>query len=101
MRIVFSPSDKYNITDICAYLKQYESDIIRNDNKTMLPFCADIALKRLFLYDMCANAFDRYDVKRDDIITDIENHISNGRSTENSENTFRKMLRKIKGTKLG
>ena len=94
MEIKFSQSDKYNITDICAYLHQYEQDIIRNNDKTMLPFCADIALKRLFLYDMCPKAFGK-SVKRDEIITEVENHIFAGRCTENSKKVYEKVCKKV------
>ena len=94
MEIKFSQTDKYNITDIFAYLVQYEQDIIRNNDKTMLPFCADIALKRLFLYDMCPKAFGKR-VKRDKIITEVENHILAGRCTETTEKLYEKVCKKV------
>ena len=89
MEIKFSQSDKYNITDIYAYLIQYEDVIIRNNDKSMLPFCADIALKRLFLYDMCPKAFGK-NIKRDKIIAEVENHIFDGHCTENTEKIYKK-----------
>jgi hypothetical protein len=94
MEIKFSQSDKYNISDIYAYLFQYEHDIVRNDNKSMLPFCADIALKRLFLYDTCPKAFGKR-INRNRIITDIENHIFAGRCTENTEKLYEKVCKKV------
>lgn len=94
MEIKFSQSDKYNIKDIYAYLVQYEGDIVRTDDKYMLPFCADIALKRLFLYDMCPKAFGK-SVKRDEIITEVENHIFAGRCTENTKKVYEKVCKKV------
>lgn len=94
MEIKFSQSDRFNITDIYAYLIQYEKDIVRNNDKTMFPFCADIALKRLFLYDMCPKAFGKR-VKRDEIIKEFENHILAGRCTENTEKVYKKICKKV------
>ncbi len=94
MEITFSKSDKFNISDIYAYLVQYEGDIVRSGNKSMFPFCADIALKRLFLYDTCPKAFGK-SVSRDRIMTEVENHIFAGRCTENTENIYKKICGKV------
>ena len=47
MKIVLSREERYVLSDTCAYLKNYEDSIVKNNDKSMLPFCADIALKRL------------------------------------------------------
>ena len=91
MEITLSRNDKFNITDIFAYLVQYEDTIIKNGDKSMFPFCADIALKRLFLYDTFPKAFSDINVKRDDILSQIDNYVLEGKCTENTK----KLLTKI------
>lgn len=83
MKIVLSNEERYALGDICAYLNTYENSIVRNNDKSMLPFCADIALKRLCLVDMCPTPFGiGY---RDDVLSDIEAHVLNGRCTDNTK----------------
>ena len=53
----FTDDERYNISDIFAYLYQYERDIVRNNDIHMLMFCADIALKRLYLFDKFSFCF--------------------------------------------
>lgn len=85
MKIVLSKEEKYVLSDACAYLKNYEDSIVRNNDKSMLPFCADIALKRLSLVDMCSNSFP-FGVKyRDEVLSDIEAHVLSGRCTDNTK----------------
>lgn len=85
MKIVLSKEEKYALSDTCAYLKNYEDSIVRNNDKSMLPFCADIALKRLSLVDMCSNSFP-FGVKyRDEVLSDIEEHVLSGRCTDNTK----------------
>ena len=82
MKIVFSDEERFALSDACAYLKQYEDSIVRNNDKSMLRFCADIALQRLSLVDMCPNPFPFVDY-RDNVLSDIEEHVLNGRCTDN------------------
>lgn len=83
MKIVLSNEERYSLSDSCAYLKNYEDSIIKNNDKSMLPFCADIALKRLFLVDMCPFPFGiKY---RDEVLSDIEEHVLKGRCTDNTK----------------
>ena len=85
MKIVLSKEEKYALSDTCAYLENYEDSIVRNNDKSMLPFCADIALKRLSLVDMCSNSFP-FGVKyRDEVLSDIEEHVLSGRCTDNTK----------------
>ena len=82
MKIVLSNEEMYALSDSCAYLKNYEDSIIKNNDKVMLPFCADIALKRLCLVDMCPIPFP-FGVKyRDEVLSDIEEHVLSGRCTD-------------------
>lgn len=80
----FTKDECYNITDIFAYLYQYERDIVRSDNVSMILFCCDIALKRLYLLDKFSFCFGD-NVVREDILSDIREHIARGRCTEYSE----------------
>ena len=79
----FTKNECYNISDIFAYLYQYENDIIRSNNIGMLPFCCDIALKRLYLFDKFSFCFKNK--VRYEILSDIRGHIDSGRCTENIE----------------
>jgi len=83
MKIVLSNEEKDILSDTCVYLKYYEDSIVRNNDKSMLPFCADIALKRLFLVDKCPFPFGTD--YRDDILSDIEEHVLKGRCTDNTK----------------
>ncbi len=85
MEIVLSNEERYALSDSCAYLKQYEDSIVRNNDKSMLPFCADIALKRLCLVDICPKSFPFGIKYRDDVLSDIEEHVLNGRCTDNTK----------------
>lgn len=85
MKIVLSKEEKYALSDTCAYLKNYEDSIVRNNDKSMLPFCADIALKRLSLVDMCPKSFPFGIGYRDDVLSDIEKHVLSGRCTDNTK----------------
>lgn len=91
MEVKMSRNEKWSIQDACSYLYQFESSIVKNNDKTMLPFCADIALKRLVLYDMCPSAFGGT-LKREEIIHDIEEHIFKGRTTENTKRELKKVV---------
>ena len=83
MKIVLSKEERYVLSDTCAYLKNYEDSIVKNNDKSMLSFCADIALKRLFLVDMCPTPFGvGY---RDMVLSDIEEHVLSGRCTDNTK----------------
>ena len=85
MKIVLSKEERYALSDTCAYLKNYENSIVRGNDKSMLPFCADIALKRLSLVDMCFDSFP-FGVKyRDEVLSDIEEHVLRGRCTDNTK----------------
>ena len=84
----FSINDCYNISDIWSYLYQYECEIVRSENEHMLPFCCDIALKRLFLYDEFGFCFLGENVNREDILSDIREHIDKKRCTEYSVKVF-------------
>ena len=96
MEITLSRDDKYNITDIFAYLSQYEDAIIRNDDKSMLPFCADIALKRLFLYDTFPKAFSTIGIKRKDILQEIDKYVLEEKCTEGTKKLLMKIKNKVK-----
>lgn len=83
MEIVLSGKEKDVLSDTCVYLKNYEDSIVSNNDKSMLPFCADIALKRLYLVDMCSFPFGvKY---RDEVLSDIEEHVLSGRCTDNTK----------------
>lgn len=88
----FTDDECYNISDIFAYLYQYERDIVRNNDVHMLMFCADIALKRLYLFDKFSFCFVS-SLKRDEILSEIRDHIENGRCTEHVEETFNEYLK--------
>ena len=96
MEITLSRDDKYNITDIFAYLSQYEDAIIRNDDKSMLPFCADIALKRLFLYDTFPKAFSNINIKRNDILQEIDKYVLEEKCTEGTKKLSMKLKKNVK-----
>lgn len=85
MKIVLSNEEKYALSDTCVYLKNYEDSIVSNNDKSMLPFCADIALKRLSLVDMCSNSFPFGIKYRDEVLSDIEEHVLSGRCTDNTK----------------
>ena len=85
MKIVLSNEEKYALSDTCVYLKNYEDSIVSNNDKSMLPFCADIALKRLFLVDMCPVPFPFGVGYRDEVLYDIEKHVLSGRCTDNTK----------------
>jgi hypothetical protein len=94
MEIKFNSEEKYNLGDVCAYLKQYEDSIVWNNDKSMLPFCADIAMKRLFIANLASSKL--FDGKKyvKSVISDIEEHIANGRTTESTRNNFLKTVKK-------
>lgn len=85
MKIVLSNEERYALSDSCAYLKNYEDSIVRNNDKSMLRFCADIALQRLSLVDMCPNSFPFGIEYRDEVLSDIEEHVLSGRCTDNTK----------------
>lgn len=85
MKIVLSKEEKYALSDTCAYLKNYENSIVRDNDKSMLPLCADIALKRLSLVDMCFDSFPFGIKYRDEVLSDIEEHVLSRRCTVNSK----------------
>lgn len=85
MKIVLSDEERYALSDACAYLYNYENSIVRNNDKVMLPFCADIALKRLSLVDMCPTSFPFGIKYRDEVLSDIEEHVLKGRCTDNTK----------------
>lgn len=88
MKIVLSREEIYVLSDTCAYLNNYEHSIVKNNDKSMLPFCADIALKRLSLVDMCPIPFP-FGVKyRDEVLSDIEEHVLSGRCTDNTKKKY-------------
>ena len=72
MKIVLSDGERQSLSDACAYLKEYEDSIVKNNDKFMLPFCADIAFKRLSLVDMCPTPFPFGIDYRDSVLLDIE-----------------------------
>lgn len=86
MKIVLSREERYVLSDTCAYLKNYEDSIVKNNDKSMLPFCADIALKRLSLVDM--NPFPFGISYRDEVLSDIEEHVLSGRCTDNTKKKY-------------
>ena len=88
----FTDDERFNISDIFAYLYQYEHDIVRSDNVSMKLFCCDIALKRLYLFDKFSFCFNG-NVVREDILSDIRDHIEDGRCTKFSEKTFNEYLK--------
>ena len=88
MKIVLSVEEKYALSDTCVYLKNYEDSIVKNNDKVMLPFCADIALKRLSLVDMCPTSFPFGAGYRDDVLSDIEEHVLKGRCTDNTKKKY-------------
>lgn len=85
MKIVLSREERFTLSDTCAYLKHYEDSIIKNNDKSMFPFCADIALKRLSLVDMCSNSFPFGFKYRDEVLSDIEEHVLSGRCTDDTK----------------
>ena len=95
MKIVLSDDERYALSDSCAYLKNYEDSIIKNKDKSMLPFCADIALKRLSLFDMCPSSTSfPFGVKyRDEILSDIEQHVLGGRCTDNTKMRYERYIK--------
>lgn len=88
MKIVLNREERYALSDCCAYLKNYEDSIIKNNDKSMLPFCADIALKRLSLVDMCFTPFPFGIKYRDEVLSDIEEHVLSGRCTDNTKKKY-------------
>lgn len=87
----FDSDECFNVSDIFAYLYQYEGDIVRSNNVSMMLFCCDIALKRLYLFDKFSFCFGD-NVVREDILSDIREHIASGRCTEFSVDSFKKYL---------
>ena len=87
----FDSEERFNVSDIFAYLYQYEHDIVRSGNLSMKIFCCDIALKRLYLFDKFPFCFGDNCV-REDILSDIREHIARGRCTECSVNSFKEYL---------
>ena len=87
---ILSREDRYNLSDTCAYLKNYEDSIVKNNDKSMLPFCADIALKRLYLVNMCPTSIAfPFGIKyRDEVLSDIEEHVLKGRCTDNTKKKY-------------
>lgn len=79
------------LNDTCVYLKYYEDSIVKNNDKSMLPFCADIALKRLFLVDKCPFPFQSG--YRDDVLSDIEEHVLSSRCTDNTKSKYEKYIK--------
>ncbi len=93
MKIVLSNEERYALSDACAYLKNYEDSIVRFHEKAMLPFCADIALKRLSLVDMCPTSFPFGNGYRDNVLSDIEEHVLGGRCTDNTKAKYEKYVK--------
>ena len=85
LKLVFTQQEMDDIADCYAYLKQYEENIVRNRNHQfddMQPFCADIAKKRRFLYELCPKAFRQpgtYKLTLKEINEEIREHERNGR----------------------
>lgn len=88
MKIVLSNGERRALSDACVYLKEYEDSIVKNNDKFMLPFCADIAFKRLSLVDMCPTPFPFGNGYRDIVLSDIEAHVAKGRCTDNSKKRY-------------
>ena len=83
---------KYDIADCAAYIWQLENDIICTGNKSLKPFCADMAMKRIFLYDLCPFGFSKD--YRERTLQELEEHINNGRCTESSKVNYEKLKKK-------
>lgn len=79
------------LSDTCVYLKYYEDSIVKNNDKSMLPFCADIALKRLFLVDESPFPFQAG--YRDEVLSDIEKHVLEGRCTDNTKAKYERYIK--------
>lgn len=85
VNVVFTQQEMDDIADCYAYLKQYESAIVRNRNHEfddMQPFCADIARKRRYLFELCPKAFRQpgtYKLTLKEINEEIREHERNGR----------------------